>query len=282
MTDASVLVLILQVGTKSCDANITNLKWVFSDTYFAVQVCYVPPPPDIPSDTPLTESQYIENYTMRKALTFAAEGPYVANDQGVLIPQYEWKNLPVLIILDTSVSNITPAGTTNQDYPDNPSDKIIGGMPNRITTALNQQADIYFLCVWNDVCDRYTDVDNTRSIDHGSSLKWTLQPTSTQAVLYPPATRDLIRSELVTAAVSLSALLNGQIQQGQLLALAFVPNIVNFDIGLATSSSDFTKLNQCAPVISSSTASNSSAIIWFILIVLAVMLVAWALIQIGP
>jgi hypothetical protein len=282
--DASVLVIILQVGTKSCDDNITNLKWIFSDPYFTVQLCAVEPPPDIPTTTTLSQQDYINNYTMRKALTYAAEGPYVVNSQGVSEPQYHWTNLPAIIVQDTSVSNITPAGTTDVTHT-NPADDVIGGMKNRISVALDKarQADLYFLCVWNDACDKYVDVNNVGSIDHGSTIKWTIQPTSTQAIMYLPATRDYIREALVTATVNLSTLLNTEISQGQLLATAFVPNIIDFDITIATSNSDYAKLNQCAAVSTSSTStSNASSFIWFIVVVIIVILVAWALIQIGP
>ena len=86
MSSGQVLVIILQSETKSCDNNITNLKWVFSDPYFTVQVCVVAPPPNIPTNSLLNPSQYLENYNMRKTLTFAAEGPIV-NSQ----PTFQWK-----------------------------------------------------------------------------------------------------------------------------------------------------------------------------------------------
>lgn len=283
--NASVLVLILQCETKSCDTNITHLKWVFSDPYFTVQVCAVDPPSAIPTIKTLTQTQYIENYYMRKVLNYAAEGPYLSNSQGKLEAQFWWANIPVIIIKDSSISNIKPAGTTDQDHPNNPDDKIIGGMKRRIKTSLDKakQADLFFLCKWNDACNKYTDVDNTNNIDHGSTLKWSVQPTATQAIMYIPSSRDFIHKSLITATVPLGNLLNSNIAKGNLLATVFVPNIIDFDIDLATSNDDFSKLNECASVQGTTGASSGVAsFVWFVLIIIAVLLVAWALIQLSP
>jgi len=282
---ASVLVIILQCETKSCDQNITNLKWVFSDPYFTVQVCAVDPPPNIPTTKTLTQAQYQENYCMRKALTYAAEGPYIPNSDGTIEPQYWWTKIPCIIVKDSSISNITPAGTTDRDFPDNPPDKIIGGMKDRVKTALNKarQADLYFLCKWNDLCNKYTDVTGVGFIDHGSTLKWSVQPTATQAIMYTPSSRDYVREALVTANVTLSELLNANIAQGKLLATVFVPNIIDFDIDLATSNSDYLKLNECDPAVATVTQTTSSnSIIWFVVIVLLIIIVGWSLIVLGP
>jgi hypothetical protein len=283
--DPSVLVLILQCESKSCDANITNMKWVFSDPYFTVQVCAVAPPPTIPTNSTLTQQQYQENYCMRQALIFAQEGPYIVNSSGTLVPQYAWNKLPVIIVKDSSISNVTPAGKTDVNHVTVPSDNVIGGMKNRIQVALSKanQADLYFLCTWNDACNKYVDVDGVSNIDRGSYLKWTIQPTSTQAVMYTTSSRDFIAEALVTMDVPLSTYFNTNIQQGKLLATAFVPNIIDFDITLATSNDDYAKLNECAPVSTSSDSQSSVAsFLWFAVVIILVILVAWSLIKLGP
>ena len=85
--NGSILVIILQCETRPCNKNIYHLKWVFSDPYFTVHVCAVDPPSNIQTNNLLTEEEYIENYYMRKALNYAAEGPYIANNQQILEPQ---------------------------------------------------------------------------------------------------------------------------------------------------------------------------------------------------
>lgn len=279
MDSGVVLVLILQIETKSNDHNIENLRWVFSEPYFIVQVVKIEPPPDVPTNKILTYNQYVENYIMQKALIFAAEGPYITSSQGSPQPQYEWVELPVIIVKDSSVSNLTPSGVANV-----PSE-VIGGMRIRIETALAKaiQADLFFLCKWNDACNKYVDVNGVGSIDHGSSLKWSVQPTATQAIMYKPSSRDFIATELSTSQVPLGDLLNSLIIQGTLLATVFVPNIVDFDINLATSKEDYYKLNECAlirPVESS--ARGPLSFIWFSLIAALILLIAWSLIQLTP
>lgn len=282
--DPEVLVIILQCDTKPADPNITNLQWVFSDPYFVVQVCTVQPPATTPPPTStLSTQQYIENYIMQKALTYAAEGPCFESPNGTLVCQKLWVNLPVIIIKDSSVCNITPPGTTTIKHP-NPSDDIIAGMTNRIMTALKiaPNANLYYLCKWNDMCNQYTDIDGGDYIDRGSSLKWTYtQPTSTQAIMYTPWTRDFIANQLVTATVPLGQLLNMFISQQQLRATVFSPNIISYDINLATSNSDYLKMNECAPV-PTTTTTNATAFVWFLILLAIIILVAWALIQIGP
>jgi hypothetical protein len=279
----SVLVLILQCETKSCDNNINNLKWIFSDPYFIVQVFSTNPPSILPTSKTLNQSEYLENYYMQKSLTYASEGPYFVNQDNILTPQYWWKNIPCIIIKDSSISNITPIGITKFSHTSS-EDNIIIGMKNRIKIALEKasNADLFFLCKWNDACNKYVDVD-TSTTPSQSSLKWSIQPTSTQAIMYKPPSRDYIIKSLSTSNIPLSVILNTNISQGHLLATVFVPNLIDFDIDLATSNDDYHKLNECAPIPSStSTSSNTSSIIWLIIIIIAVILVAWFLIQFTP
>lgn len=273
----SVLVLIIQGETRPCNKNIENLKWIFSDPYFIVQVCDIEIPPDIPISRTLSRNDYIENYYMRKALDYAAEGPYTVDDEGNIIHQKHWHKLPCIIIKDSSVSNVTPSGETFDD-------QLIGGMKRRISVALEKakQADLFYLCTWSDRCDKFIDVKGVGSnIDHGSTLKWSISPSSNQAIMYRPATRDYVKNVIVGSNSGLSNTLNNLIQQGKLLAVVFVPNIVDYDITLATNNSDYLKLNQCAP-IPSVIKSNSSTIIWVILVFSLVFLAAWGLINVGP
>lgn len=281
--NASVLVIILQCETKSCDDNIINLKWVFSNPYFTVQVCAVDPPTNIATSKTLSQAQYLENYSMRKALTYAAEGPYVINQNGTVEPQFWWTKIPCIIVKDSSVSNIIPIGNTDFDSvssDDNMKEaqNVVGGMKRRIQVALDRarQADLFFLCKWNDACNKYIDVNSVGSIDHGSTLKWSIQPTSTQAIMYTPSSRDYIKDSLVSATSTLSDILNSNISKGRLVATVFVPNIIDFDIDLATSNEDYAKLSECAPIAqTTSQSSNVSSFIWLAIIIALVILVAW-------
>lgn len=275
----SVLVIILQCETKACDDNIANLKWIFSDPYFIVQVCSVDPPDVIPTSKTLTSSQYLESHDMRKVLTYASEGPYITNSQGITEAQSWWSTLPVIVIKDSSIVNLSPW----RGFDDLTAEEaIIGGMKRRIKLALERatEADLFFLCKWNDACDKYIDVEGKNI---GSSLKWSKQPTATQAIMYKPECRDAVRTALMNNSIPMGDMLNAYIAKGELLATVFVPNIIDFDIELATSQDDYAKLNECAPPeANNNTSNNIAALVWLILIVIMVVLVAWALIQLNP
>ena len=269
--NGSVLVLILKCDTKSNDDNINNLQWVFSDPYFITEIFPIVPSPN-------DDIKYPENYAMNKALIYAAEGPYITNDN-VIEKQYLWKNLPVIIVKDSSVCNITPSGIT--DY----NKSIIGGMTQRIKTALEKAptANLYFLCRWNDYCNKNKQVADAENIAHGSSLKWSVNPTATQAIMYTPTSRDIIIVNLSTITTSLSEFLNTNIANGNLSATVFVPNIIDFDTSLAKSQSDFAKLNECYPGDPTTTTNSmAGSIIWLLIIIFIIVLLAFSLIQLGP
>lgn len=269
--DGSVLVIILQSETKVSDNNIQNLKWVFSDTYFTVQVCIVDPPNKITTSKFMTKDQYLENYYMYKVLSYASEGPYITNNQGLLEPQFWWNKIPVIIVKDSSISHITPNGTTNENI----ENKIISGMKDRIKIALNKakDADLFFLCKWNDECDKYLDVE-------GTNMKWSKRPTATQAIMYTPKSRDNIVNSLSKINVGYSEFLNSNISKGKFLATVFVPNIIDYDINLATSNSDYIKTHECAPVSSTSDqTNNTAAIVWVSIIIFLIIVIAIFVLQ---
>jgi hypothetical protein len=281
----SVLVIILKCDKKLKETNVNNLKWVFSDPYFITQVKMFEPKPLVDAnDTPILTNPniaYTENYCMYQALTYAAEGPYIINADGSITKEGLWTNLPVIIVKDNSVSNITPSGITNSSQ-----DKIIGGMKNRIQIALQkaQSADLYYLARWNDNCAKNTLVAGTESIDKGSSLQWTIQPTATQAIMYTPKSRDIVSNALCTMAsnISLSDYLNSSIYDRKFVATAFVPSIISFDTNLSTSQTDYNKLNECFPTPTDKPTTTNNNLIWLIVVLLLVILVASALIQLGP
>lgn len=251
----SVLVLIVKGDTRPCDKNIDKLQILFSESYFSVQVCSVEEPKEFPVHKTLSRAQYLENYTTRKLLTYAAEGPYVDN-----IAQRLWTNLPVLIVRDNSSSHIS--ATT---------------MYQHIITALQTvpTADLFFLCKWQDSCHKYTAVTSSAL---STFLKWSMQPTATQAVIYRPQARDYFCETLLTAAIPLSKVINNTITQKKFKAIVFTPNIIDFDVGLATSNDDFNKLNQCLAVTEDSTSINWVNVAWFIVVLIAMILVGWLII----
>lgn len=265
--DGSVLVIILRCETKPCNKNIANMKQLFMDNYFIVHECEVDPPESIPQHKNMNISSYFEKYFMIKALKYAHEGPYIKNADGIVEPMYWWTNIPCIIIKDSSVSNVT------------------GTMKNRIQTALERapDADLFFLCKWQDSCDKHTDVIGMDNNDGGSTLKWSVQPTSTQAIMYTPKSREMMIKSLQASPTTTSDTINHIISRGDLAATVFVPNIIDFDIDLATSDTDYIKLNECITAKETPpTTSTPGSLIWFVVLVILIIIVAWSLIQLGP
>jgi hypothetical protein len=245
----SVLVLILQCETKSSDKNIENLQLLFSDSYFITQV-YVPP-------VNPNKDYNVENYNMRNALFYASQGPFVNG-----LPTYAWKDIPCLIVKDSSSSILTAL-------------KIMSLIKETLLTT----SDLYFLCKWQDMCSKCT---NIKSIDNGVNLKWSINPTATQAILYSPKTRDFVANELMTTLLTMGQMLNNNIVNNGLLALVFFPNLIEFDVNLATSNSDYEKLNQCLNVSDVEEQPAVVNLLFFILIMAVVLIIAWAIIQLAP
>lgn len=251
----SVLVIIVKHETREGDDNINQLKRLFSDPYFTVQVLNI----NIPKN--IVGKSRVENYLMYKALTYASEGPYFLNSDGDLEPKFWWETIPVIIIKDSSVSNLTSKE-----------------MKKRISSAIKKsdEVDLFFLCKWNDSCEQYINVLENNHF--GSKLKWSKRPTSTQAIMYTPKSREFIRKELLNSNVPLSDILNSNIFKGTLKATVFVPNLIDFDIDLASSKEDYYKLNECSTPRNKEN-NHRNIIIWILVLIALVIIVAWVIIQ---
>ncbi len=291
-TVGSVLVIILRCETRKSDRNIDHLKWIFSDPYFIVYVCQIESyATDTQEDESIITLRYdtkltdTESDKMLHTLIYASEGPYFRNEDNI-DPKFWWKEMPVIIIKDSSVSNIYPGNGSTDNIPNT--------MRRMISMALDKahDADLFFLCKWNDACDKYVDVDRNNDHKNGSTLKWSIQPTATQAIMYKPTSRDYVKDVLINLSTersvdtkdklnsTFSSILNNNIVDGRLTATVFVPNIIDYDINMSKSSEDYLKLNECAPIqTSTSTPSNASYVIWFVFMILLVIVVGWMLIS---
>lgn len=242
----SVLVIILKCETRDCDPNIKNLKNLFTDDLFVLKI-FTGNEQDFNTDYN-NNKKLRDNYLLRSALLYAKSS--------------QWKDLPCLIIKDSSVCQLS---TIN--------------LKNKIIKALKKasSADLHFLCKWNDVCEKYFNVDDD---DDDQNLKWAINPTSTQAIIYKPSCRDYLINILDNPHIDYSDFLNRQISNKKLFATIFVPNLINYDINLATSKEDYKKLNECATGSSSQTSSQDNYIyIWLILIFFVMILFSWFVIK---
>jgi len=213
---SKVLVIILQGETRAGDPHIDDLKKVFSDVSFDTRVYN----PKIPDEIKATNDPgMIDNYRMYSALSFAKVGPSIKDKK----MEY-WKEAPVLIIRDSSVCNLT-----------SPTE-----MAARVQKMINSgNADhMILLCTWNDECDKYVNTPVT-------GLKWTSHPTTTQAILYRPEWRDATIGILKKSTVPLTEEFAKLIGKGTLRATAVTPNLIDYDLSLATKDEDYAKANRC-------------------------------------
>lgn len=261
--DNSVLVIILKCETRQCDKNIDKLKQLFSDPYFIVQVCKVPEKKVNVGAKNEEDEENGENYNMKKILNYASYGPYFLQEDKY-IAQHWWNELPLIIIKDSSISHLT-------------SDKSVYGIKHKIKTALEKvsRADLYYLCKWNDACDKHKDIEDYPD----NTLKWSTKPTATQAIMYTKKSRNYIMDQLDTTKVTLSELLNSHIEKKKLSAMVFTPNIIDYDINMAVSNSDYSKMNECDTAIATkSTETNNNQIILLIILIILIIVVAWFII----
>lgn len=255
--DNSVLVIILKQETRKCDKNIENLKLLFSSQYFIVEICEIS---DIIDRNMIDK----ENYDMKKILNYINNGPYLLDEEGVYQPQYWWKELPTIIIKDSSVSHLTPENN-------------IYGIKHKIKTALEKanNADLFYLCKWNDSCEKQREVENFPD----KTLKWSVKPTATQAIMYTKKTRDYISEQLEKSNVTLGELLNANINKSKLSATVFTPNLLDYDINLAVSNSDYNKMNECDTAVNTQVTNTNNTYLLIIVLIILVIIAAWFIIS---
>lgn len=254
--DTDILVLILKCETRNSENNISNLQKIFSYSKFIVHVCEVAKPKINKNKFKnLSKKEYYENFNMYKLLKFASEGPYIDNCSKN--PTYKWKNLPCIIIKDSSVT---------KKYES--SYNLYLEIMKSLLSAPN--SDLFYLCKWNDSCDKYNDIEGNLSI------KWSIKPTATQAIMYQPKARDYIYKKILSIDLPLGEFLNYEITNGKLTAVVFVPNLVDFDINLATTNYDYLKLNECSQMAIQQTKKNNiNTYAWIVMITIVLLIVVW-------
>lgn len=180
----------------------------------------------------------------------------------------------IIIVKDNSISHLNPEH-----------------MAARIKSILatKDSFDIFYLCKWNDRCQLFT---NKQSLpDTATFITQTQSPHGFQAVIVTPQGRDIILGRTTMANDlkfkidrPIHEQLTTEISNGNIIAYCSTPNLIDFDIRHAMSNSDFAKLNECQAVgqPNQNVGSSTAAYIWFFIVILAIFLLAWALIRIGP
>ncbi len=151
----------------------------------------------------------------------------------------KYPTLPCLIIKDNSI--------------------ITHDIKPHIEEVLLLKSDVHFLCTWGDLCYRYT------SCIEG--VKWTTDSCTSQAVLYmPQCRRNIIRQlKKLTIEKILKILPNKTVS---------IPNIVYFDIDLATCNEDYLKMNGNLPMIKDDQTQYNNQLIWVFLLIIVIIILS--------
>ena len=239
---SKVHVLIVKTEPGSTDNNIQKLKNIFSNPFFSVNIISVTPPHVINKTKDLSNYDIITLNRIKKSLIFT-------NKNSI--------NIPILIILDTSITYET-AST----------------MKKNIENIFNLDYDILYLCKWYDDCQAL------EKTNYPNIFK-TKKPKGFQAALFSNKMRNLILSEEFDSSISFSRNIEQFILNNKIIAYSFVPNIINFDIEFAKIDEEYLKLNECAPITNRS-PNEGITYIWFIFMIILIIAVAWAVIKLGP
>jgi len=176
------------------------------------------------------------------------------------------QELPVLIIRDTSQTHLTTRQLAEQ-------------LTRCLTLSdLNRRKnvsgpDLFFLTSWGDQCQKMIDLD----LEY---LKISETPTADQAIFFPVPTIDLFLQMDPVKPFDV----NQTIQDLNLVAAVFIPNLIFFNLNLAESNLDFLKSNGCymAPNPTEQTGVTTVRLLYLVIIIVLILVFAWAILQIKP
>ena len=126
-----------------------------------------------------------------------------------------------------------------------------------VEQVLEANADIVSLCAYQDDCHRYRHFDDT--------MFYVDTIASTQALLLKHHVVELFYQELKIHE-SVAVALDKMIQNNQYKCMVMLPNVIEFDMRLATSNEDYLKLNRCRIIQEEETEATASEIVWVVLI----------------
>lgn len=244
---AEILVLIIRTTTQTDQKHIKDLQKLFSDPFFETRIV---------------------NTGVNNGISDKQNIPQI-----LASIENKWDNKNVVVIYDTSISYLS-----SED------------MKNMISTALNKtKADVYFLCSWDDPCTKYTDASQDRRYPLKGMLQQTFNGKVNQANMYTYYARQIITRKIpmTNGRMFDEDFLSGlstAVANNNLRAITWVPNIVDFNIEVATSHMDLNKLNKCIAVNTNtiSSANTTATYVWFFIMIILVIILAWALIKVGP
>ena len=145
----------------------------------------------------------------------------------------------------------------------------VNNIKNYIDEAITINADLFFLCKYQDCCHQYI------GVEHYPHFKWTFACCATQAIMFKPKVRNLIIKQLYQN--SIEHILLNNLKNNHLKGIVCLPNIVHFDIHLARTNDDYYKLNECAIIKNeednTSDSTNITCMVLIIILILFLVLI---------
>ena len=179
----------------------------------------------------------------------------------------------VIFLKDSSITNTTSEKLTN----------LI-----KLITMMNADIDIFYLCRWYDACQQLTNITTLPEID--IKIARTYSPHGLQAMYFSPNGREIVlgnvpmkNKEYFKYDEPLEKKLNVEIYMDNITAYTTVDNIFSYDITRADHNINYNRTHVCRSIVDNpdSTQDSGNGVIWFILIVILIILISYAIIRIG-
>lgn len=171
---------------------------------------------------------------------------------------------PLLILKDSSICQLSSKSLSKM-------------IKQALRYASENHLDLLYLCSAGERCEKQSDL---LYFEDGTRLRTTGGNRSTQAILYTKKARKIIMKQLNNPGKTIPEIIKQKVSSNELKVALFSPNIVHFDLEMAKSKSEYAEANVCTSM--DEETSNTGIYIWFIILVILLILVAWGLIQINP
>jgi hypothetical protein len=253
--DTVLVIILVGEATNSIETRIEILKHLFSNPLFRTEVFHHDPPGEIQASDGLTVKNKIETLRFRAALEYAHErAPTSA----------------VIIVKDSSISNVDPTRIEREV---------------KKARDLQVDYDLFYLTKWLDQCQKQREIPGQGQGE--PNLVWTQSPYGVQCLYLTTSGRDIIRGQIpmrngqyFLATKSLSVQLSEEIYRSNIKAITTRVNLLNYDMSLALSNTDYLKMNECQPVTALTQGTESSNnYLYFVLIIILILILTWSVVK---
>lgn len=235
---------------------------LFDDNFFNVSILNISIPPNLPIPTGMSQEEAETNYRWIQALSQAKQ---------------EIPNDPVLITADTTTTN-TNSSTLAEIISAILSDEL--------------EYEYVYLADWLDQCQNFSDLHNLTALNPDGSettlatlLAKTKSPNGLQCILFTVDGRDIVLGDkpmnngesFTPITYPLSYQLRQNIQVGNIVAVTTSPALLDYNIAYASKPKDYLRANECSVNVTNNTPTTTSPLsaLWFIIIAVIIVILAW-------